>query len=220
MTFYKTNAMKFLCSVQSVILVLTLALPLSIVGCTGNGANSSPTPRSVGTFTGQDLPELVEELEGTPLYSESVRLTPLAKTDDAVYLLIAPQDPLKALLILEEGAVPEDVALRKSEIVKLAGKRDSLKNEALVAHVKEQYQLDLKTNESGEVLVLRVVAGDSPATTASPAPGQSTPLPASTPAVSIPEPAATPTASISEPAATATPATEQTPQDESTTNVE
>lgn len=161
--------------------LFALALAAAVVGCSGEPAAPSPTPEAVGTYTGQDLPDVVEELEGTPLYSQSAELTPLAKVQGATYLLIAPQDPLKALVVVEEGASPEEVAKRKSEPVKLAGKRETLDAQALVDHVKAQYQLDLKTDDKGQVIVLKVAKG--PAAAATPEAGAATPQDASTPAV-------------------------------------
>ena len=162
-------------------LLLALGLAVAVVGCSGESAKPSPTPEAVGTYTGQDLPEVVEQLEGTPLYSQSAELTPLAKVQGATYLLIAPQDPLKALLVVEEGASPEEVSKRESGPVKLAGKSETLDAPALVEHVKAQYQLDLKTDEKGKVIVVKV--SGAPSGDATPDAGSATPQDASTPAV-------------------------------------
>ena len=75
--------------------------------------------------------------------------------DGASYLLIAPQDPLKALLVLEPGAVPAELAKRESKLVKLSGKKESAESQALLELVKERYQLELQTDDSGRVVVLR-----------------------------------------------------------------
>ena len=69
--------MKIFHSAKSVLLALGLAV--AVAGCSGESAVPSPTPEAVGTYTGQDLPEVVEQLEGTPLYSQSAELTTLAK---------------------------------------------------------------------------------------------------------------------------------------------
>jgi hypothetical protein len=171
--------MKIFHSAKSVLLALGLAL--AVAGCSGESAAPSPTPEAVGTYTGQDLPEVVEQLEGTPLYSQSSELTPLAKVQGATYLLIAPQDPLKALLVVEEGASPEEVSKRQSGPVKLAGKSETLDAPALVDHVKAQYQLDLKTDDKGKVIVLKV--SGVPSSETAPAADSATPQDASTPAV-------------------------------------
>ncbi|MFA5506002.1 MAG: hypothetical protein WC314_16395 [Vulcanimicrobiota bacterium] len=156
---------------------LALALATTLAGCSGNGSTSPATPQAVGTYTGQDLPEVVEELEGTPLYTGSTELTGLAQAQGATYLLIAPQDPLKALLVVEEGTTAEQVAQRQSAPVKLAGTRGTLDAQPLIEHVKANYELDLKTDEQGRIIVLNVPnAAAAPQSTA-------TPLNGSTPAV-------------------------------------
>ena len=155
--------MKIFHSAKSALLAPALALTVIVSGCSGESATPSPTPQAVGTFTGQDLPQVVEELEGTPIYSESVDLAPLTNLNGATYLLIAPQDPLKALLVVEEGAKPEDVSKRESAMLKLTGKSESIEAGDLVKHVKDEYQLDLKTDDQGKVIVLRVSAKDAPA---------------------------------------------------------
>jgi hypothetical protein len=172
--------MKIFHSAKLALLAPAVALTMTLTGCSGEGANPSPTPEAVGQYTGQDLPEIVEELEGTPIYSESVDLAPLTNLKGATYLIIAPQDPLNALLVVEEGASPEDVIERKSAPVKLAGKRESLDAGSLVKHVKDEYQLDLKTDDKGQVIVLRVAAKDSPVAKTTPA-VTATPQSAATP---------------------------------------
>jgi uncharacterized lipoprotein YbaY len=152
-------------SAKSAILAPAVALTLMVAGCSGETVAPTPTPQAVGTFTGQDLPEVVEELEGTPIYSESVDLAPLTELKGATYLLVAPQDPLKALLVVEDGAKPEDVAKRKSAMVKLTGKKEVLESGTLVQHVKDEYQLELKTDDKGQIIVLRVAAANTPAET-------------------------------------------------------
>jgi hypothetical protein len=105
-------------------------------------------------YTGQELPAAVEELEGTPLYSGSEELTRLAGGPDAVYLLIAPQDPSKALLVQEKGAEPSAVTGRESKPIKVSGSKKSLKSEPLLKHVQERYELELQTDPSGGVVLL------------------------------------------------------------------
>jgi len=110
----------------------------------------------VGTFTGQDLPEKIEELKGTPLYSISEELSSVAEIPGAAFLLIAPQDPTKALLVVEQETLPADLAKRASKPIALSGKKESKKSESLAAHVKERYELELKSDANGDIIVLMV----------------------------------------------------------------
>lgn len=156
---------------------LTLSLALPVVACLslalgGTGCKSEEpapaTPVEVGTFTGQSLPETVEKLEGTPLYSSSKEISGLAKFNGAAYLLIAPQDPTKALIVVEPGANPEEVSQRPSQPITLAGSRDTVEGKELASQIKERYQLDLQTTADGKVETLLVKtspAGSTPAAT-------------------------------------------------------
>lgn len=137
-------------------LVSTLTMACFLSGCRQDSPAPAETPQTAGTFTGQELPEKVEELEGTPLYSGSEEIHSLLALDGASYLLIAPQDPLKAVLVLEPGAVPAELAKRESKPVKLSGKKEVADSKALVDLVKQRYELDLQTDTEGRVVVLRV----------------------------------------------------------------
>lgn len=131
---------------------------LLFVGCQQQEEHSAtPTPAVAGTFTGQDLPSKVEELNGTPLYSVSKELTGVAKLEGATYLLIAPQDPTKALLVQEKGATPESLSGRESKPIKISGAKTTTDSADLVKHVKERYEMDLQVDDAGKVVVLQVV---------------------------------------------------------------
>ena len=133
---------------------------LLLTGCNQETPAPQPTAVEAGTFTGQKLPDKVEQLDGTPLYSISEELTTVAKAEDACFLLIAPQDPTKALLVKESGTKPAELATRESKMTKFSGSKSTMKSESLVAHVKENYQLDLQV-DNGEVVVLSVSAPDA-----------------------------------------------------------
>lgn len=150
-------------------ILLSLVLGVFAGGCSqGEDPKASQSPEASGTFTGQNLPTEVEELEGTPLYSVSEDFAKIVKLDGAPYLLIAPQDPLKALLILEPGVDPAEVKTRESKQIKLSGTSEPIEAKELIEHVKQQYELDLKTDENGKVVVLRVKPS-GPKTESSPA---------------------------------------------------
>ena len=136
---------------------LILALSLVSLGCQNTSAPTiaaNPTP--LGVFTGQSLPTEVLELEGIPLFSASEQLAKNVDYSGATYLLLAPQDPSKALLILEPNSEPSELAKRPSGPVKVTGSKELKKADGLLKHVKDTYQLDLQIAPSGEVVVLRV----------------------------------------------------------------
>lgn len=137
---------------------------LLLAGCQQEEPAPTPTTTVAGTFTGQELPEEIEQLSGTPLYSVSEELTGVAATEDACFLLIAPQDPTKALLVQEKGSKPADLASRESQTTDFSGTKTTKKSDALVTHVKERYELDLQVSESGDVVILNV---EPPAATSS-----------------------------------------------------
>lgn len=140
------------------ILACTVVLGLSVGGCQGEPPTPTATPESVGTFTGQELPEVVEQLEGTPIYSSSPGLAQVLPSESGAYLLIAPQDPLQALLVIEEGVTSETINERESKPVLLSGHKASIDPGAVLAYVEEHYQLELQTTPDGQVVVLRVAS--------------------------------------------------------------
>ena len=132
-------------------LLLLVLLP----GCSKSEPTTAQTPAASGTFTGQDLPDAVEQLEGTPLYTSATELAPLHKLEGACFLLIAPQSPDKTLMVFEEGAKAESLSTRESKPIKVSGTKETLESPDLVKHVKERYGLDLQMNEAGQVVYLK-----------------------------------------------------------------
>lgn len=117
-------------------------------------ASDSPTPTY---YRGQNLPQQVEKLSGTPLYSTSEELAKTAKlTDGAPFLLIAPQNPSQALLVIEPGTTPKALLERPSNLGDFAGSTESLDAPELVSQVKDAFGLELKTGDDGKVVVLRL----------------------------------------------------------------
>jgi hypothetical protein len=152
---------------------------LLLGGCQGQppsggevSASASPTPN---VYTGQSLPAKVDRLNGTPLYGSSAELAAQAKLEGAPFLLIAPQDPTRALLVLEAGSTPAEVASRPSQQSDFSGVTESIDAPQLLSYVKDKIGLDLKTDDSGKVVVLKVA--HSGAAPASPAPAASSPSP-------------------------------------------
>jgi hypothetical protein len=140
-------------------------MAIILVGCQQGAPTETPsTPAVAGTFTGQDLAESIEELEGTPLYSISQEITDVAKVEGAAFLLIAPQDPTKALLVVEVQTTPADLAKRDSKQTKYSGKRKTMDSQALVDLVRERYELELQTDDQGKVVVLQTGPQPTPAT--------------------------------------------------------
>lgn len=131
-------------------------------------ANNSASPVEAGTFTGQKLPEKVENLTGTPFYTTSKELTPQAKVEGACYLVIAPQSPTKAVLVVEKMSKPEEVAARPSELTEFSGQTTSIDSPDLIKLVKESYDLDLNLTDDGKIAVLELsrvpTKGATPAT--------------------------------------------------------
>ncbi len=119
----------------------------------GTAASGTPSP---SYYRGQSLPNEVENLSGTPLYTTSEDLSQKAKIDGAPFLLIAPQNPNQALLVIESDSSPKDIAGRTSELSQFTGKTETLEAPALIEFVKESFGLELKVEESGKVLALRV----------------------------------------------------------------
>ena len=140
-------------------LVAILAAGVLLTGCQQESApTATVTPASAGTFTGQDLPSKVENLNGTPLYSISKELTEASKLEGATYLLIAPQDPTMALLVQEKGLTPDELSGRESKPTTISGVKTTTSLPQVVQHVKERYELDLQVNDKGEVVVLQAGA--------------------------------------------------------------
>ncbi len=132
---------------------------LLLVGCqtqpTGTATAASGTP-SPSYYRGQSLPSEVDKLSGTPLYTTSEDIAKKAKIDGAPFLLIAPQNPSQALLVVESGSTPKDLAGRASNLSDFTGTTESLDAPALVEFVKESFGLELKVDEAGKIVVLRV----------------------------------------------------------------
>lgn len=132
---------------------------LLLVGCqtqpigTGTAASGTPTP---SYYRGQSLPSEVDKLSGTPLYTTSEEIAKIAKIDGAPFLLIAPQNPSQALLVVESGTAPKDLTGRPSNLSEFTGSTESLEAPALVEFVKESFALELKVDEAGKIVVLRV----------------------------------------------------------------
>ena len=148
------------------LLFLLTLTTLTLSGCQGGQKpKASPTPAAVGTFTGQQLPDKVEKLEGTPFYSISPALSEVAKLPGACYLVIAPQDPTRALLIHEPNSKPEEVAKRESKSTEYSGRNTSVDSKALVEHVKQTYDLELNTANDGKVVILEVASAPLSGTT-------------------------------------------------------
>ena len=144
------------------------SVSLLLMGLLGTGCSqtapsqTAPSPEVAGTFTGQDLPSEVEELEGTPLYSISGELSGMHQFDGAAYLLIAPQDPTKALLVSESGVAPAELSKRESKPTKISGVKELIDSEKLKNHVTERYQMALQTNADGKVILLKAKTTGTP----------------------------------------------------------
>jgi hypothetical protein len=98
----------------------------------------------------------------------------IAKLDGAPFLLMAPQDPTRALLVVERGSTPADVAGRPSELSDFSGVTETSDATELVKFVKDDIGLELKVNEAGKVVVL-MVERPVPGTATPALPGTATP---------------------------------------------
>lgn len=137
----------------------------------------SASPSS-SMYTGQALPAKVDLLSGTPYYANSAKLAAAAKLVGAPFLLMAPQEPTKALLILEAGSTPADVTGRPSELRDFSGVTETIDSPELIKLVKDDLGLDLKVDDAGKVVVMKVAKGDpapkaTGSTSATPAPAVS-----------------------------------------------
>jgi hypothetical protein len=140
-------------------------------------------------YSGQALPAKVERLSGTPYYRSSDKMAAMAKLDGAPFLLMAPQDPTRALLVVEHGSTPADVMGRPSELSDFSGVTETSDATELVKFVKDDIGLELKVNEAGKVVVLKVERAATPAvpSTATPAaPGTATPAAPGTATPAVP----------------------------------
>lgn len=115
-------------------------------------ASASPTST---VFSGQSLPSTIDSLTGTPYYTNSSKLAEIAKLDGAPFLLIAPQDPSKALLVLELEAKPSELAERPSQLGNFSGSTESIEAPELIKFVKDDTGLDLQ-QDNGKVTVLKL----------------------------------------------------------------
>ncbi|HIB65042.1 MAG TPA: hypothetical protein EYO33_08020 [Phycisphaerales bacterium] len=138
-------------------LVAILAAGVLLTGCSQESAPTA-TPAAAGTFSGQELPNKVDNLDGTPLYSISKELTEASKLEGATYLLIAPQNPTMALLVQEKGTAPDELSGRESKPTTLSGVKTTSALPEVVQLVKERYELDLQVNDKGEVVILQATA--------------------------------------------------------------
>lgn len=145
-------------------LAATACTALLFSGCQtpqGGQVTASGTP-SPSYYRGQSLPSQVDKLSGTPLYSTSEELAKKAKiTDGAPFLLIAPQNPSQALLVVEPGTSPKDLLSRPSSLSDFAGTTESLDAPELAGHVKDAFGLELKTDDSGKIVLLRLKSGQA-----------------------------------------------------------
>lgn len=154
--------------VTRMVAVTTVTLFL-FSGCQGGGkVEVRSTPDQVGNYTGQQLPDKVEKLVGTPFYSTAKELAGVAKLQGASYLVIAPQAPTNAVLVLEKMSKVEDVAARPSTMSEFSGKTTTVAAPELVTYVKEHYELDLNVAADGKVTVLEL--SQAPSAGASPTP--------------------------------------------------
>ena len=146
---------------------------LLVASCQSNSSPVATTPTassSPGYYTGQALPSNVESLSGTPLYSTSVELAEKLQLPGAPFLLIAPQNPEEALLVLETGADPAEMKSRASQITEFSGVTETADAKDFVEFAKSSYQLNLKTDDNGKLVILRIAPKDSQNTPASPSP--------------------------------------------------
>lgn len=138
-----------------------LSAALLLPGCKTSDhqgtVSASATPTS-SMYSGQALPSQVELLSGTPYYANSEKMAALVKLEGAPFLLMAPQDPTKALLVLEAGSTPSAITGRPSELSDFSGVTETIEAPELVKFVKDDIGLDLKQDESGKVVVLKVKA--------------------------------------------------------------
>lgn len=156
---FKSSAMNKSAShfaLRALVAAGTLTL-LLVSGCQNqNSGQVEPSPTAGGTFTGQALPDKVEDLMGTPFYSSSKDLATQVKVEGACYLVIAPQNPSHAFLVLEKMSTPEEVAPRPSTLTKFSGRITGLDAPDLVRHVKEGYELDLVLTQDKKVTMLEL----------------------------------------------------------------
>lgn len=147
-------------------LVAVTAAVLFLHGCQGNSTTDAATPAATPTsnvYSGQSLPAQVDRLGGTPLYTKSAQMAGAAKLPGAPFLLMAPQNPTEALLVVEVGSAPTDLVNRPSELGEFSGVTEMLDAPDLVKFVKDETALDLK-QEGGKVVMLKVEKGSGTAT--------------------------------------------------------
>lgn len=157
---------------------------LLTAGCKGfvsGQADVTPSASPTGSmYTGQTLPSKVDLLSGTPYYANSEKMAAAVKLDGAPFLIMAPQEPTKALLVLESGTAPSEVKGRPSELRDFSGVTETIEAPGLITMVKDDLGLDLKTDESGKVVMLKIAKG-------APIPaGASTPAASGSPASATP----------------------------------
>jgi hypothetical protein len=137
-----------------------------------SGPSASASPAST-MFSGQNLPAKVDRLSGTPYYRNSPEMAGIVKVDGAPFLLMAPQNPTQALLVIEQGTLPAQIVERPSQLTDFDGTTDSLESPELAKFVKDNLGLDLKKDEAGKIVTLKVAPGatsNGSAATASQAP--------------------------------------------------
>lgn len=143
-------------------------------GCQATGPSPSPTASASAAstlFTGQVLPPEVQRLTGTPYYGTSDELAgQIPGLNGAPFLLMAPQNPTVALLVVESGSQPADVKERPSQLTDFSGRTERLDNPEAVKAVRESTGLDL-LQENGQIIVLRISSPGVAPAAASPTPG-------------------------------------------------
>ncbi len=154
-----------------------LLTTLLVSSCQSNSSPVATAPTassSPGYYTGQALPSNVENLSGTPLYSTSVELAEKLPMQGAPFLLIAPQNPEEALLVVETGADPAEMKSRPSQITEFSGVTETTDAKDFLEFVKTSYQLNLKIDDNGKLVILRIqpkASQNAPATPSPQTPG-------------------------------------------------
>lgn len=147
---------------------VAMASLLLLSGCQGSSAPPTrPTPRATVEYTGQALQGEVFNLKGTPLYSMSKELRDKVQVDGAPFLLLASRDPQEALLVVVTDTTPEELMTRKSEVKDFSGVTETRDDAGLVSYIKNEFQLNLKTDDGGKLLILKV-SSPPPATMPTP----------------------------------------------------
>ncbi len=97
----------------------------------------------------------------------SKELRDKVQVDGAPFLLLASRDPQEALLVVVTDTTPEELMTRKSEVKDFSGVTETRDDAGLVSYIKNEFQLNLKTDDGGKLLILKV---SSPPPTTMPTP--------------------------------------------------